>query len=86
MCPVDVFELPHTAMPVRPVNCMGCRTCTALLKSNANVITNTEFERLMNAGGPTAGHIIRPPDQQTARRIAWVQCAGRGLGEGRGTP
>ena len=52
----------------------------------ANVITNTEFERLMNAGGPTAGHIIRPSDRQPARRIAWVQCAGRGLGEGRGTP
>jgi heterodisulfide reductase subunit A len=52
----------------------------------ANVITNTEFERLMNAGGPTAGHIIRPSDQHHARRIAWVQCAGRGLGEGRGTP
>ncbi len=52
----------------------------------ANVITNTEFERLMNAGGPTEGHIIRPSDQRHARRIAWVQCAGRGLGEGRGTP
>lgn len=51
-----------------------------------NVITNTEFERLMNAGGPTAGHIIRPSDQQPARRIAWVQCVGRGLGPGRGTP
>jgi heterodisulfide reductase subunit A len=52
----------------------------------ANVITNTEFERLMNAGGPTAGHIIRPSDKAPARRIAWVQCAGRGLGEMRGTP
>jgi heterodisulfide reductase subunit A len=52
----------------------------------ANVITNTEFERLMNAGGPTAGHIIRPSDQKSAHRIAWVQCAGRGLGEGRGIP
>jgi heterodisulfide reductase subunit A len=52
----------------------------------ANVITNTEFERLMNAGGPTAGHIIRPSDKQQARRIAWVQCAGRGLGDGRGIP
>ncbi len=51
-----------------------------------NVITNTEFERLMNAGGPTAGHIVRPSDQQPAHRIVWVQCAGRGLGPGRGTP
>jgi heterodisulfide reductase subunit A len=51
-----------------------------------NVITNTQFERLMNAGGPTAGQIIRPSDKKHARRIAWIQCAGRGLAPGRGTP
>jgi heterodisulfide reductase subunit A len=52
----------------------------------ANVITNTEFERLMNAGGPSAGHIVRPSDQKPAHRIAWVKCAGRVLGVGRGSP
>ena len=51
-----------------------------------NVITNTQFERLMNAGGPTSGEIIRPSDQNHAKKIAWIQCAGRGLGEGKGTP
>jgi heterodisulfide reductase subunit A len=51
-----------------------------------NVITNTQFERLMNAGGPTAGEIIRPSDGRHAKRIAWVQCAGRGMAEGRGLP
>jgi heterodisulfide reductase subunit A len=51
-----------------------------------NVITNTQFERLMNAGGPTAGAIIRPSDKKHAKRIAWIQCAGRGLGPGKGTP
>ncbi|NNG01335.1 MAG: CoB--CoM heterodisulfide reductase iron-sulfur subunit A family protein [Desulfobacteraceae bacterium] len=51
-----------------------------------NVITNMEFERLMNAGGPTAGHIIRPSDQKHAENIAWIQCAGRGLGKEKGTP
>ena len=51
-----------------------------------NVITNTEFERLMNAGGPTAGEIIRPSDKKHAQKIAWIQCAGRGLAEGKGTP
>ena len=44
-----------------------------------NVITYTQFERLMNAGGPTAGQIIRPSDGKHAHRIAWIQCAGRGL-------
>ena len=51
-----------------------------------NVITNIEFERLMNAGGPTAGEIIRPSDKRHAKRIAWIQCAGRGLADGKGTP
>jgi heterodisulfide reductase subunit A len=54
--------------------------------SYSNVITNTQFERLMNAGGPTAGQIIRPSDKKHARSIAWVQCAGRGLAKGKGTP
>ncbi|MGD8563480.1 MAG: CoB--CoM heterodisulfide reductase iron-sulfur subunit A family protein [Desulfarculaceae bacterium] len=44
-----------------------------------NVITNLEFERLMNAGGPTSGQIIRPSDSAHAHKIAWLQCAGRGL-------
>ena len=47
-----------------------------------NVITNTEFERLMNAGGPTQGRIIRPSDRGHAHNIAWIQCAGRGLDHG----
>ena len=47
-----------------------------------NVITNTQFERLMNAGGPTEGHIIRPSDKKSAKKIGWIQCAGRGLAPG----
>lgn len=47
-----------------------------------NVITNMQFERLMNAGGPTAGQIIRPSDKKHAKKIAWLQCAGRGLTNG----
>jgi heterodisulfide reductase subunit A len=47
-----------------------------------NVVTNLQFERLMNAGGPTAGQIIRPSDNKHAKKIAWYQCAGRGLVNG----
>jgi heterodisulfide reductase subunit A2 len=47
-----------------------------------NVITNTQFERLMNAGGPTEGRIIRPSDKGHAKKIGWIQCAGRGLAQG----
>jgi len=44
----------------------------------SNVITNLQFERLMNAGGPTSGEIIRPSDGTHPHRIAWIQCVGRG--------
>ncbi len=57
---------------------------TGLYGYNAydNVITNIQFERLMNAGGPTGGEIVRPSDRKHVKRIAWIQCAGRGLKEG----
>lgn len=47
-----------------------------------NVITNMQFERLMNAGGPTSGEIIRPSDGRHPKKIAWIQCANRGLSKG----
>ena len=47
-----------------------------------NVITNMQFERLMNAGGPQSGEIVRPSDGKHAEKIAWIQCANRGLSEG----
>ncbi|RLB22745.1 MAG: hypothetical protein DRG76_05975 [Deltaproteobacteria bacterium] len=47
-----------------------------------NVITNMHFERLMNAGGPTGGEIIRPSDGRHPKKIAWIQCANRGLAKG----
>ena len=41
-----------------------------------NVITSMEFERLISAGGPTEGHFVRPSDQKTPQRIAFIQCVG----------
>jgi len=41
-----------------------------------NVITTLEFERLISAGGPTEGHLIRPTDRQPPKRIGFVQCVG----------
>jgi len=38
-CPVDVFDFASKAYPVRPRNCLGCRTCEAVCKSKAVVIT-----------------------------------------------
>jgi heterodisulfide reductase subunit A len=44
-----------------------------------DVITHMEFERLMNAGGPTGGEIVRPSDRSVPESIFWVQCIGRGM-------
>jgi heterodisulfide reductase subunit A len=41
-----------------------------------NVITSMEFERLICAGGPTAGHFVRPSDQKRPKRIGFIQCVG----------
>ncbi len=41
-----------------------------------NVLTSLEFERLINAGGPTGGEVLRPTDRQRARSIGFVQCVG----------
>lgn len=43
---------------------------------HANVVTSMEFERLIDAGGPTGGHFVRPSDRRTPRRIGFIQCVG----------
>jgi len=50
-----------------------------------NVITSMEFERLICGGGPTDGHLVRPSDRQTPRRIGFIQCVGSRT-ENRGNP
>jgi len=42
----------------------------------ANVITNVEFERLMDPRGPTKGKLLRPSDGKEAKNVAFIQCAG----------
>jgi len=49
-----------------------------------NVITSMEFERLICAGGPTAGHFIRPTDRRTPKSIGFIQCVGSRSQNGRG--
>lgn len=41
-----------------------------------NVLTAMQYERLLSASGPTAGHVQRPSDGKEARHIAWLQCVG----------
>ncbi|MFH1572612.1 MAG: FAD-dependent oxidoreductase [Acidobacteriota bacterium] len=46
-----------------------------------NVITSLELERMLNPSGVTLGHVVRPSDRKTPRRIAFIQCVGA-RGEG----
>ncbi|MFX0053869.1 MAG: hydrogenase iron-sulfur subunit [Promethearchaeota archaeon] len=41
-----------------------------------NVITSLEFERLINAAGPTEGHLVRPSDVSKPKSVAIAQCVG----------
>lgn len=42
----------------------------------ANIITGPQMERMINASGPTEGHIVRPSDHQEPKRVAFIQCVG----------
>ncbi len=41
-----------------------------------NVLTSLELERLINAGGPTGGEVIRPTDRKPPKSVAFIQCVG----------
>jgi heterodisulfide reductase subunit A2 len=41
-----------------------------------NVLTSLEFERLINAGGPTKGKLIRPTDRKIPKSVGFIQCVG----------
>ena len=42
----------------------------------ANVVTSMQFERILSASGPYEGHLVRPSDGTTPKKIAWIQCVG----------
>jgi heterodisulfide reductase subunit A len=41
-----------------------------------NVLTAIEFERLINASGPTGGKLLRPSDGKEPKSIGFIQCVG----------
>jgi heterodisulfide reductase subunit A len=41
-----------------------------------NMVTTMEFERLINAGGPTKGEVLRLNDLKVPKSVAFIQCVG----------
>jgi len=41
-----------------------------------DAITGIQYERILNASGPTSGHIIRPSDHEEPKTVVFVSCAG----------
>ncbi len=41
-----------------------------------NVVSALEYERILCASGPFAGHVLRPSDEEEPENIAFIQCAG----------
>lgn len=41
-----------------------------------NIVTTMEFERLINAGGPTKGEVVRLSDLKVPKSVAFIQCVG----------
>ena len=41
-----------------------------------DVITSLQYERMLNASGPTGGHIVRPSDHKEPKKVVFIQCVG----------
>ena len=51
-----------------------------------DVVTSLEFERLMNAAGPTNGVLLRPSNKEHPKSIVFIQCVGSRNTCGTGKP
>jgi heterodisulfide reductase subunit A-like polyferredoxin len=91
-CDVDAIDLEMTARDIELdvgaiLVAVGFKEFDATKLGNygygrfPNVITSLELERMLNASGPTQGHVIRMSDRKTPKRILFVQCVGA-RGEG----
>ena len=39
-----------------------------------NIVSSLQYERILSATGPFAGHLQRPSDGKVPRSVAWIQC------------
>lgn len=45
-------------------------------KKHPDILTSMEYERLVNAAGPTEGHVIRPSNHMEPKNVLFVLCVG----------
>lgn len=86
-CPVDAIDH-EMEEEILELNVGAIILCTGFELFNAelrgefgygvypNVITSIQFERMLSASGPYQGHIKRPSDGATPKKIAFIQCVG----------
>ena len=55
-----------------------------LYSQSKDVVTSLEFERIMNAAGPTKGHLERMSDHKAPKKMVFVQCVGSRCSDERG--
>ena len=53
-------------------------------RQSKDVITSLELERIMNAAGPTKGHLERLSDGRAPKEIVFIQCVGSRCADHRG--
>ena len=54
--------------------------------ASPDVVTSLELERIMNAAGPTGGHLERLSDGKAPKEIVFIQCVGSRCADDRGKP
>ena len=57
-----------------------------LYGTSPDVMTSLEFERMMNAAGPTGGQIQRFSDKEKPKTVVFIQCVGSRADATRGKP
>ena len=55
-----------------------------LYSQSKDVVTSLEFERIMNAAGPTKGHLERLSDGRAPKNMVFIQCVGSRCSDDRG--
>ena len=58
----------------KPIDARAFDECA--YTQSKDVVTSLEFERIMNAAGPTKGQLVRPSDGKHPHEIVFIQCVG----------